>query len=123
MTDRELDTLVAEKVMGVDLSPVEHKAWDGRLSFVPGAIAWCTDWTESPEPEPFSTSIEAAWEVVEKLTMHSIQIRINKHDASDITWWEVYIHRDFTGEEYRAYADTASRAICLAALKAVGVEV
>jgi hypothetical protein len=80
MTDRELDALVAEKIIGVRNEPVP----------------------------PYATDIAAAWMVVET-------IRGAIYLERDHTSWLVLIDA-----RYEATAATASRAICLAALKAVG---
>lgn len=112
---RELDSLVAEKVMGW------RKDSDG-------------DW-ERPSKDaidgwypdhlfPYSTDIAAAWEVVEKLTAQF---------GDDFTIWSIWsrenkIRARFNRGESRTYAaqadaPTAPHAICLAALKAVGHEI
>lgn len=73
---------------------------------------------------PFSpsTNIQDAWLVVEKLKKDNTLININHHKNgyyADI-WF-----KDLQGAvPYKdTYADTAPLAICLAALKSVGVEV
>lgn len=114
---RELDALVAEKVMGWrdarlhrngPTDPCEWEAWQG----IP------------PEPEHgwrtalphYSTSIADAWQVVEWLAEHhdgfvSVGVR-------SVDWGE-------SGDYYDHFAHTTSgesapHAICLAALAAVG---
>lgn len=108
---RELDALVAEKVMG--LAPVE---WSGDC------LVHGNQETGGIVPA-YSTNIPAAWKVVEKL---------HGEHTFGLDWL------GFEGEEWRcvfnwgkdedrgfahAVAATAPLAICLAALQAAGVEV
>ncbi len=93
---RELDALVAEKVMG-DLPPRGYSIPD------------------------YSTSISAAWEVVEKLIAdsHIVALGVSWDAAKD--HWK-FLMRDFgeiVNTEYWPSAPTAPLAICRAALKAV----
>lgn len=105
MTTRERDALVAEKVMGWN---VYQASW-------------------SP-----TTDIAAAWEVVEKMDAEHRTLRVSRHP---VMGWECeifppYPWREHTNEgvrvhstSYSASADTAPEAICLAALRARGVDV
>lgn len=63
---------------------------------------------------PYSTSISAAWEVVEKMEMYvKIEYMLGR---------KVYLVE--IGPEYvQSIASTAPHAICLAALKAKGIEI
>jgi len=90
------------------------------------------------EPVPFySTDIATAWQVVEKMTEH-VELEYDfewqgpifkpSHDyltsegfPLGTTCWYVYIEK--AGYREWVCADSAPRAICLAALKALGVEV
>lgn len=99
MTNRERDALVAIKVMGF---PV----WNDEYH------------TLYP---PYSTSIAAAWPVFKKFTSRYLWY----DDATDV--W--HCHLDSTRRvmaDCRSHAtsedDDGCQAICLAALKAVGVE-
>lgn len=102
---RELDALVAEKVMG--LMMIDGKEKYPCDSSSKGYIL--------TDPEPYSTDIAAAWLVVEKLrdTLH-----VNWDICSDSTSWWAKIGN----LETLKAADSAPLAICLAALKAVGME-
>jgi hypothetical protein len=98
---RELDALVAEKVMG--LPPV----------YGPTGIKW-----DGPIPA-YSTDIAAAWEVVERIKGSQPE------STFSIEWIGTQWRVDFVYQNYDWYnegdqADTAPHAICLAALKAVG---
>ena len=130
---RELDKLVAEKVMGfynVQLVPLvtdedkEDYEEDGVKLFGGCGSA---HWMHVPH---YSTMIAAAWEVVEKLRKQMCCLRI----VSDHEYlWEVYgikdpddsDHENPVIVQWKVYAsseDSAPLAICLAALKAVGYD-
>jgi hypothetical protein len=102
---RELDALVAEKVMGC-LSGVSvlddgrHCLWINR------------HWVDLL---PYSTDIAAAWEVVEKLTRSGwyFELRAPNYLAS--------FFRGIDSHCESIEAPTAPHAICLAALKACDV--
>lgn len=95
---RDMDALVAEKVMGYS------KEFSLRL----------TD-PDKHFPTKYSTSIEAAWEVVEKL---DLPFELNSDDEH--TLWNARFNLD---RGNWSQASTAPHAICLAALKSLGVEV
>ena len=116
---RELDALVAEKVMGWKL--IENWGSDGPVE--EGWVGfwddeWCR-WIETPNLEVKTWNPSApdgiadAWMVVEKMMHVSIENLGSK--------WKVEFSADTHGL-YWATADTAPEAICLAALKAVGYE-
>lgn len=131
---RELDELVADKVMSIK-----------REVRIAGTTDKAFIYTENPyfggvvqgfeinrnycQPLPYSTSIEAAWQVVEKLRKSHCCLTL-KSDFDHV--WECYAIKDEDDPEhhsdvivdYKIYekAETAPLAICLAALKAVGVE-
>jgi hypothetical protein len=97
---RELDLLVAEKVMG---DTIIRREQDNEI------ISYC---------KPYSTDIAAAWEVVEKMKEENIlEIHVLRQSGVEIFFY------DLEGDRRRIIADTAPHAICLAALKAKGVEV
>jgi hypothetical protein len=121
---RELDLLVAEKVMGRTVSdnpdPIIFKRGDFE-SHISG-----------PDTIPnYSTDISAAWEVVEKLRKEGILLEIKPISE------EIYTYRNAVRNagmsQYATIvhgyicngieADTAPHAICLAALRVAGVEV
>lgn len=96
---RELDALIAEKVMGWYLDSTKEYHRKHIHSLGHNALA--------PVPN-FSTDIAAAWEVVEKFQG---SFKVFKPFGGQ---WEVECTNGFSK------ADTAAHAICLAALKAVG---
>jgi len=106
---RELDALVAEKVMGM------LKYIQGDITIFENEEYLWRDW----EVPYFSDDIAAAWQVVEKMREKYV---INIEIDCENTWVELW--RDSTDEPYKQvadeYGDTAPLAICLAALRAVG---
>jgi hypothetical protein len=113
----EIDALVATKIMGWKLQPKS---------------AWGTEWWNGDEKERSiysfcpSTDIAAAWEVVDKFTADGTFARIERGTTGGLgcpvtPHWEVGLSKD--GYCYWAKASTAPLAICLAALKALGVKV
>jgi hypothetical protein len=107
---RELDALIAEKVMG--LSVIEPL----RLYYRHPTMVT----NEIPD---YSTDIAAAWQVVEKI---KAQIKPGRKERRDFTVmfvdgeWLVGWSLEFGGGmEGMSAAATAPHAICLAALKAI----
>lgn len=102
---RELDALVAENVFGIESTTISPTGIDVLVK----------KGTVRPIPH-YSTNIAAAWEVVERFSYFTItQSKLDK---------ELY-HAEFKGrlgEFFIAEGESAPHAICLAALKAVGVE-
>lgn len=128
MTDKELDTLVAEKVMGWELQKYERYYSTGG--------EWRL-WTPS-------TEIESAWQVVEKFARGPWHVFIC--DTHSDNWKSCLIRSSFASpyppekifyglmpykrddknlglKEFKAQAESVPKAICFAALKSVGVEV
>lgn len=137
---RELDALVAEKVMGWKRVEKPHKFGTGITihlrapgkpeepntvcEYITGDIAApCLPSEFIPK---YSTDIAAAWYVVEKIK-HNGPAEAKDMDATltieeaDGEWWVGWRWHEWTGDG--ASAQSAPHAICLAALKAVGVEV
>lgn len=127
---RELDMLVAERIMGckvlratdTGLSQDEYerrRRWDGGRCGCPGTPhndsddEGCYEWLRE-----YSTDIAAAWTVIEKLKNENNYVEVISivGDKRWICRWRV------NGAIYGAGAETAPHAICLAALRAVGVD-
>jgi hypothetical protein len=113
---REMDALVAEKVMGYRWLKVNGI----KALFPPDLKPSDVDWFPEDDPLdlvrwPYSTDIAAAWEVVE----HNHDVSV-EHRAMSSTPWAVTFQRHMDGTEFTGFADTAPLAICRAALKAVG---
>jgi hypothetical protein len=138
MSDRELDALVAEEVMEwrwrAFKSDRNAPKWAKDI-YPPDAIE--LEWPDEPGAPPlaelpylrsahyldmphYSSDIAAAWQVVEKM-------RENWFIAISTTiegGWMVIIRRHGYSNTLEVTSiDSAPRAICLAVLKALGVEV
>lgn len=138
---KELDALVAEKVMGIDLTA----PCNGEMEIY-YTTPYCVkcgyefskdDYRYGPHtynPRHYSTSIAAAWEVVEKLNLSVVQWEKKwlvvefGYGISDYSNYPLQtepwllIEESFYGVEDYTIAETAPLAICLAALKTVEYE-
>lgn len=136
MTDRELDELVAEKVMGLSLCKCSDEEWKKYRDThqVLGLLIWviptgqCIACGSFRLPH-YSTLIQDAWLVVEKLRAIKSQdsytnFSLEQADCLEGGDWCVETHLiDKREVPIWAHDPSASRAICLAALKAHGVQV
>ena len=117
---RELDALIAEKIMGI---PV-YKEGDEAQTFIGGAgydpckhhVYKLLDGRVAGWFPCYSTDISAAWEVVERANLF-LEINMCKHFTGR---WLV---TDISNEGVLGKSRSLPHAICLAALKAVGHEV
>ncbi len=111
---RELDALVAEKVMGE--KPPEGSHYEGGGDWT--TFRWIQDWACETRhwPPQYSTNISAAWEVVEKFTEAFADLDLTVEKG---VWECVFDTREIVPRHFLAGADTAPHAICLAALAAV----
>ena len=98
---RELDALIAEKVMGIKEGQVFQTS-KGSYSY---------------KPYPYySTDIAAAWEVVEKLSaVWSFELETYR-DNSIRCFFRQHDHQELCVMQF---SNSAPHAICLAALKAI----
>ena len=123
---RELDAIVAEKVMGwekflIDQSAPYYSDEDKKRGYfwMIGTVSvGCTNNDGSPKCPRYSTNIAAAWEVVEKL-------RGVWDIRSMSTTWVVRLSIQVGTSDKRvgAEAETVQHAICLAALKAMEINI
>ena len=109
---RELDALVAEKVMGWTIRNGDWVDGEGYAQWE----AFDSDYSDSPRFAP-STDIAAAWAIFEKTLGH---VERRGHPIPGEEWLATIWYEGKAGQ---AFADTAPLAICLAALKVVGAEV
>lgn len=98
---RELDALVAEKVMGLPIEGTKLSQYS---------------WTHPP----YSTDIAAAWEVAEAAKLFTKKMLVLAHDGRN---WIVCEEVTPSGPHHiYGSGDTAPLAICKAALEAIGSE-
>lgn len=124
---RELDVLIAEKVMGWKLYCYEGDVYahePGQYGDAAKNDGWCWEgdtYPENRESHQFapSTDIAAAWEVVEKLSTNGWAVKMQIGFDSSRYYWDCEV---FIEESHYGSAKTAPHAICLAALKAAGVK-
>jgi hypothetical protein len=124
---RELDALVAEKVMGLEWAAFytssAYGAWYSKTNLGPRT----KEKGQLPRPDfdslpAYSNDISAAWEVVEKIAPACDgEFRLERDESGQ---WECEIGYHVADACYPRIAkgETAPHAICLAALKAVGHE-
>lgn len=110
---RELDALVAEKVMGWKV--LRHKDFPDHPD-----VDFTKEHGVLMRTPHFSTDIAAAWEVVGKLEKsHDFElIHLIYHGMGDARGWFIKLDGNRVGFPQ----ETAPHAICLSALKAVGYE-
>lgn len=116
MNLREIDHLIATKVMGWEPEEIEGSAYlSGYVLYKREEPPHIPDYQFKP-----STNIADAWQVVEKL---KIAVIPQAGGAPKNMQYLAEIDDRPFGKHYEAFAETAPLAICLAALKSVGVEV
>lgn len=120
---RELDALVAEKVMGWKQYTFPDAEWcqgyAGKQYWQDGVTTvTCTNEDGTPNCPNYSTNIAAAWAVIEKLRAREPLFRFFM-DYNPQALWCVNI-APFPPV---TRCESPSHAICLAALRAVGVSI
>ncbi|PGL87845.1 hypothetical protein CN931_01285 [Bacillus sp. AFS054943] len=114
MNDKPIDELVAEKVM--------------RWIKPPETSILKAMWVETPvgavhrELPKFSTNIEDAWLVVDKLQDSFTSVEIFIEDGMTNVIITEHFPSGHLKDKYQGYERAAPLAICIAALKAVGEE-
>lgn len=112
---RELDKLVAEKVMNLigDYRMCGYCGSEMRYCGDRSRCTQCGEWRYGPYKE-YSEDIAAAWEVVEKMQeKHSFSLNSKRG------WAHASFMGGDLGKVVMAQGDSVPHAICLAALKAV----
>ena len=134
MNDRELDALVAEKVFGWTYYEDKRHHWivldaDNehmsepfvrvRGHDVDTGKPWTSPWWSACDYKlPYcSTDIAAAWLVVEKMRLRGYRVVVE----SNVFDWTVTLFHD--NSITSLFDHDVCRAICLASLKALGVEI
>lgn len=117
---RELDALIAEKVIGLEVVKNKSGSKRGGYYYSIGDAYWCDIQGEmyiSNSLSRYSTDIAAAWEVVEKLTfVFTLTTNPPYAPTTPETEWMASFNADES-----VHGCSAPHAICLAALKALGV--
>lgn len=108
MNLREIDLLVAEKVMGW----IPQREMQGKILYV------LQDGTQIAFDWKPTTNIADAWQVVEKLRKDSYGFEIE--DGFDKKYQCCFYG---SARSYTCEAETATLAICLSALKSMGVDI
>ena len=122
LSNRELDALVAEKVFNIKVVKLNIVGED--ISFIDKTKDELG--IEAYRQIPcYSTDISAAWEITTKFDQ--VNVSTNSGAGAHCVVWIVGYTKDEDGVPdmftYDACADTAPKAICLAALKAKGVDI
>lgn len=133
---KELDALIAEKVMGWTKAEISNEY--GKILVLGNPKLKEKDWIMMPAEYnpylPYSTDISAAWEVVEKLSKTNTMV--GTRTFNNQPWQSMcLILKSLNHEAYKndfeqdftqwitATGESIPHAICLAALKAVGHEI
>lgn len=121
MNNRELNILIAEKVMGwkyrTTRNPFDYSGKDKTIYDVVD-VKRVGVYTETRSLPEFSTDITAAWQVIEKMKKSGwhISIQLTGRD------WDVwYAGKGISQDDTRTWDGSAPKAICLATLKAVRI--
>lgn len=112
---RELDALVAEKVMGLECGIISGKP---KVKGSNCGTYGCTrHWIDTPN---YSTDIAAAWELVEKMKSEGFTFAVEYgHEISAVFSKRDYVS-DRIGDGMGVSGESVPHAICLAALEATG---
>ena len=112
---RELDALVAEKVMGLEISQTSRGTDNPTIRVITDGVP------HYRTMRCYSTNISAAWEVVEKL-QQQFHLRLNSPFDFGDPYFAGFTPLGVTGfngrPDFEASAPTAPLAICRTALKA-----
>lgn len=117
LTPRERDALVAEKIMGLNKEDVEF-----GLNMAKSDMTYQRSLSISILPD-YTTDISAAWEVCNKIYSLSEGGATVIKQLYDGMWYCSFNGKGSKQFDVIAEADTAPEAICLAALRAVGVDI
>lgn len=133
MTPRELDALVAERVMGVRWKEVRRILINGRECVAPDEgppILWPDSYGDPLDPNPganagwspmtYSTTGDGMLAVIERTRELGKPITIHAWTAEGSPRWRAFFLPPEAGPDLGANDDSLPRAVCLAALKAVG---
>lgn len=135
---RELDALIAEKVMGWTWKKFKHHGADHSVYFNHEKTQWLgpSDFNPKVQPgfglqllgcsvPPYSSEISAAWNVLEKANITQV-MKMEKGEwmarfdgpTNENGYYAVRTYRGEFATSY-AFGSTPAHAICLAALKSI----
>lgn len=119
---RDLDALVAEKVMGWDVS--RDSLWQEVYEQPDDFVETSKERKLRRTLQPYSTDIATAWDVVDKMSEKG-EWTLNGQERLG---WTATFYASTGGMDAKVTrvegtAETAAHSICLAALKAVGYEI
>lgn len=133
MKDRDLDAQIEQELFGNEVRKIDS-AWDGTDYSTTGHAKWNDSYREvmtisgalsvggHRRVKEFSGSISEAWLVVEKMRWMGFFFALGDLKAG--RWHVRFKKTEAESERVGIVEDSAaSRAICLAALKAIGVKV
>lgn len=125
---RELDALIAEKVMGWknEVAFADAKSLEDHMGSYKSHVR-AEDFPVSDLLPHYSTDIAAAWDVVQKLDVQDVTFQLNRHtqeeayDQNGETPEDCYMPRwecRFNTKKTPSYGEggTAAESICIAAL-------
>jgi len=119
---RKIDSLIAEHVFGLELSDNGYFKYYGYPN---KNFENPSDWGNREIPT-YSTDISSAWFVVDELS-EEFEFRLwgPHRRMKDEDWdkWECEFTNITTKAWYSERSESATMAICLASLKALGVEI
>lgn len=113
---RELDTLIAEKVMELHVEWRHGHPWETG-KHLPGSPIVFEDGVEGHEIKSYSTNIAAAMEVIDRLTSEGYCVITYSWKDGAGRSHECSISRRGDGLGFGRSADSLADAVCLAALK------
>lgn len=123
---RELDALVAERVMGWTLTTPVDPACDFAVGTKRDGTDARRNFGRGPDGKEvsfplYSTDIAAAWQVVEKLRADGYEVQVAAEPDPRVSAYHCEIARLSDSGSTVEFDDTAPLAICRAALAAVEV--
>lgn len=112
---RKLDILIAKEIFGTEVIHLNQRGGH-RIDYVAANNEYnnpiiSMDMVDGWRLKRYSTNIEDAWEIVEKLGKQGVQWRFSNKAFSNTYWWA------YTEDVMGVQGETIMHAICLAALQ------
>lgn len=115
---RELDALIAEKVMGLLINGTAEHA-DGSVEPAFGNANGISG--QAYPARNYSTDIAAAWQIAEKLKEKKLYLSLSITRFGSDQAYEASVSNQIGARICGEYGDTPAIAICRAALKAINL--